>query len=462
MAYVPGFENDLFLSYAHGDDTAWIQAFQQSLGQAVRNRLGHDILLWQDVKQLRVGLDWASEIREGISKTAAFVAVMSPSYQNSDWCTRELTSFLGTEGSLESVKAGDLSRFLKIVKIPWENNDHEAFFPRLQHVQFFRKVDGPQEYVEYPIGSENFQACLQEAAASITAVLRTMRRRLQMLFVASPADDVVDAWTRVRTQLFDDRYNVRPEGRINSGYEDRVILREIENAVLSVHLLGPSYDAFAERQLRLAAEAGRRQMIWFAKGTESKDQVDPRQWTLMEAVRRNDGLNSGLDWFPGTVQEMIGHVQGALRPKPVEAAGESSGQRIYLIHDPTTREDAAFASELQARLQEQEKLEVIFPPSGISSVSDFQERHRQQLQNSEGVLLYWNRAPETWFDQYYADVLIQGRKAKAKSKAFLLDDPTQLDNQTVPVIQRKVNFQLSDLDPFLEPLRAGEVKRAGA
>jgi hypothetical protein len=182
----------------------------------------------------------------------------------------------------------------------------------------------------------------------------------------------------------------------------------------------------------------------------------------MEAVRRNDGLNSGLDWFPGTVQEMIGHVQGALRPKPVEAAGESSGQRIYLIHDPTTREDAAFASELQARLQEQEKLEVIFPPSGISSVSDFQERHRQQLQNSEGVLLYWNRAPETWFDQYYADVLIQGRKAKAKSKAFLLDDPTQLDNQTVPVIQRKVNFQLSDLDPFLEPLRAGEVKRAGA
>jgi hypothetical protein len=102
---------------------------------------------------------------------------MSPSYQNSDWCTRELTSFLGTEGSLESVKAGDLSRFLKIVKIPWENNDHEAFFPRLQHVQFFRKVDGPQEYVEYPIGSENFQACLQEAAASITAVLRTMRRR---------------------------------------------------------------------------------------------------------------------------------------------------------------------------------------------------------------------------------------------------------------------------------------------
>jgi hypothetical protein len=127
-----------------------------------------------------VGLDWASEIREGIAKTAAFVAVMSPSYQNSDWCTRELTSFLGTEGSLESVKAGDLSRFLKIVKIPWENNDHEAFFPRLQHVQFFRRVDGPQEYVEYPIGSENFQACLQEAAASITAVLRTMRRRLQM------------------------------------------------------------------------------------------------------------------------------------------------------------------------------------------------------------------------------------------------------------------------------------------
>jgi len=206
MTYVPGFSNDVFLSYAHGDDRAWIQAFEQALLRAVQERLGHEIRVWQDVKRLRVGNDWQAEIAEGVSTTAAFVAVLSPSYQNSDWCTRELNCFLGPEGQLDKVKIGDLYRFLKVVKIPYENNDHEGFYRNLQHVQFFRKVDGPQEFGEFPLNSDAFISCLQETAASVAALLRTMRRRLQMVFAASPADDVLDAWNRVRKQLHDDRY----------------------------------------------------------------------------------------------------------------------------------------------------------------------------------------------------------------------------------------------------------------
>ena len=197
--------------------------------------------------------------------------------------------FLGPGRTPDAVKVGDLCRLLKVVKIPWENNDHEAFFPRLQHVSFFRKIEGPQEYVEYPPSSDAFLSSLQEAAAAIAALLRTMRRRLQMVFVASPADDVFDAWNRVRNQLNDDRYDVRPDGILNVGYDDKVILRDIENAVLTVHLLGPAYDAFAERQLRLAADAGRRQLIWFSKGTDRPDEVDPKQWKLLESIRRREG-----------------------------------------------------------------------------------------------------------------------------------------------------------------------------
>ena len=462
MAYVPGFANDVFLSYAHGDDPAWFQAFEQALGRAVRGRLGSPVDLWQDVKRLRVGNDWESGIGEAITKAAAFVAVLSPSYQTSEWCSRELNTFLGPERSLDGIKAGDLHRLLKAVKIPWENNDHEAFFPRLQHVPFFRKVDDAREYMEYPLASDAFESSLQELAAVVTAILRTMRRRLQQVFVAAPAEDVLDAWNRVRKQLLDDRYDVRPLGVLNAGYDDKVILRDVGSAVLTVHLLGASYDAFAERQLHLAAEAGRRQLIWFSKGTESEDQVDPKQWKLLESIRKKEGSQAGLDWFPGTVQEMIAQVQTALRPIKAAAAETSSGTRIYLMHDPTTPADAAFASGLQAQLRSQEKMDVVFPPSGLSSMTEFHDHHKQQLQSCDGVLLYWNAAPETWFEQYIPDVLYQGRKAKARSKAFLLDDPTQMEAQAVPVIRRSPDFQLSDLEPFLHPLRTLETNRAGA
>jgi hypothetical protein len=461
MAYVPGYANDIFLSYAHGDDPAWLQAFEQVLGRAVRSRLGYNVDLWQDVKRLRVGGDWAEGIGDAISAAATFVAVLSPSYQTSQYCSRELSTFLGPDESLDTVKVGQMYRLLKAVKIPWEANDHEAFFPHLQHVPFFRKVDDPREYVEHPLSSEAFEASMQELAASITAILRTMRRGLQMVFVAAPAEDVTDAWERVRRQLLDDRYDVRPVGALNAGYDDKVILRDVEKAVLTVHLLGPAYDAFAERQLRLAAEAGRRQLIWFGKGTEKEDGVDPKQWKLLESIRKKEGLQSGLDWFPGTVQEMIGQVQTALRPRKPEVADSGTGTRVYLLHDPTTRADADFALRLQAQLREKEKLDVVFPPTGLASMTDFHERHRQQLQSSDGVLLYWNAAPETWFDQHYQDVESPGRKARVRSKAFLLDDPAQGQGLAAPVIRRSADFGLADLESFLKPLRA-EVQHAGA
>ncbi len=450
MGYVPGFANDVFLSYAHGDDPTWIQAFEQSLGRAVRDRLGQEVQVWQDLKRLRVGNDWQTEIGEAITSAAAFVAILSPSYQNSDYCSRELTRFLAPNGSVDSIKIGDLYRFLKIVRIPWENNDHESFYPDLQFLPFFKKMDGPEEFAGLRPNSDEFNDAVVKVAASVANLLRTMRRGLQMVFVASPADDVLDPWTAVRSQLRDDKYDVRPDGRLNAGYADKVILRDVDKAVLTVHLLGPSYDAFAERQMKLASDAGKRQLIWFAKGTDQEAQVEPRQWKLLDSIRKRDGLAANFDWLSGTVREMIAVLQGTLRPKPAEipvSAGASA--RIYLLHDPTTRSDAVFAQQIQSEIQGKEKMEVVFPPSGATS----RAVHEQLLQSSDGLLLYWDQAPETWFDQYVKDVLFLGKKAKVRSKVCLLNDPSQLEGYPIPIIRKSQEFKIADLEPFMKPLR---------
>ena len=49
--------------------------------------------MWQDVAKLRAGENWQTAIQTGIEKTAAFVAVVSPRYQNSQWCARERNEF---------------------------------------------------------------------------------------------------------------------------------------------------------------------------------------------------------------------------------------------------------------------------------------------------------------------------------------------------------------------------------
>ena len=49
-AFVPGFENDLFISYAHEDDKRWVQAFEDELRDEVSRRLGLGISVWQDTE----------------------------------------------------------------------------------------------------------------------------------------------------------------------------------------------------------------------------------------------------------------------------------------------------------------------------------------------------------------------------------------------------------------------------
>jgi len=91
---VPGQKYDLFFSYAHADDSAWIEAFRRSLasvwmsGWAPGSRYGRTrgICAWD-----RTG---KSILRRAINGAAAFLALCSPSYFNSRWCSKERKAFL--------------------------------------------------------------------------------------------------------------------------------------------------------------------------------------------------------------------------------------------------------------------------------------------------------------------------------------------------------------------------------
>jgi hypothetical protein len=61
---------------------------------------------------------------------------------------------------------------------------------------------------------------------------------------------------------------------------------------------------------------------------------------------------------------------------------------------------------------------------------------------------------ETYSDVLFTEDLVD-RAAPVRSKAFLLNDPSLLSGkiQGVPVIPQAGQFRLSDLEPFLAPLR---------
>ena len=134
-AFVPGFQHDLFISYAHEDDKRWIQAFEDELRDEISRRLGMGISVWQDTSRIRAGENWQVAIQEGIEGAAAFVAVVSPRYQNSQWCARERNEFRKRFKAEQFTTSG---RFFKAIKTPWSENAHRFFLQEIQDVDFYK------------------------------------------------------------------------------------------------------------------------------------------------------------------------------------------------------------------------------------------------------------------------------------------------------------------------------------
>src|SRR6185503_18042599 len=279
-AFVPGFENDLFISYAHEDDARWVHAFADELRDEVSRRLGLSVSIWEDKGRLRAGENWQDAIHEGINLAAAFVAIVSPRYQNSQWCARERHLFrdrVGSDAELESS-----GRFFKAVKTPWPKNGHRFFLGAIQDVEFFKEEDGGPR--EFSAGTKEFKRAVRKLADGVELALRKMRRGNQRVHVAWPIEACLTAWEQLSAELRTQGFDVQPTGPRDSSFGEGLILEDMDRAVLSIHLLGAAYDPFSERVITLAADLNQQLIFWIATGADTA--TDERQRLLIDAIRR--------------------------------------------------------------------------------------------------------------------------------------------------------------------------------
>jgi len=470
MAYVPGFKFDVFISYSHADEREWVAVFEQNLRESLGRELGVKVAVWQDVKEIRLAEDWQGEIEDGIRNSAAFLTIVSPSYRTSRWCTRERSYFLNQFCTaeqmiedempcLDKMRAGSMFRLFKIIKAPWEQGKHEKFLPRLQHASFYR---GDVEYTEFAPGTEDFRREMRRATSALAELLRRMRSRAERIFVASPAQDMVPVCEKLREQLLQQSYDVRPVGvsELDSTTRD-LVADEMEHAVAAIFVLGARHDAFVEYQLREAAKLGIRPLIWV--DPQARPRADEAQKRFLEAVSQLDGLPATTRILTGNNEREM--IQAAIRliaapaatPEPANGSGPGSG--VYLICDPSEEEDRALAERWRSEIENQEGFNVFLP-----SRHNFAERHEQLLKQCEGVLLFRKSAPVPWLKQNAWDVCTAERlynRPPLRSKAFLLDDPGPFATYPVHLVSEPDRVDLDRLEPFLSPLRKASAAHDG-
>jgi hypothetical protein len=102
MAFVPGYQYDIFVSYAHvddqplpGQDAGWITTLVSVLKRRLAQLLGREdaYSLWMDY-DLSGNVQVTPEILHVLEKCATLLIILSPGYLASEWCGRENENFL--------------------------------------------------------------------------------------------------------------------------------------------------------------------------------------------------------------------------------------------------------------------------------------------------------------------------------------------------------------------------------
>src|SRR5215813_666012 len=467
MAYVPGFQNDLFLSYAHGDNAGgWISALHERLKIRLRELLGVSPAIWRDERRLGGETDFAEEIRLQVANTAVVIAVVSPSYLSSAYCRLERQAFSTAVQPHGGLKVGTSLRIVKVVKTPHGNDEHRLFLPEALGFEFFRspggretggRDSGERDFEELHPGEREFDDYVDRLARRLRDLLRQMCNQRQAIYVAEPPPELERPWESVREELSANGYRVLPEVRLDPFFAQEALEAELRPASLSVHLLGSQYDEFSVRQANLARKLEKPAVIWVA----DDQPLDQRQRAFLDTHAGFSGtgvryafLTTIRDW------QLPRAVLDELKPRRERAAPVTNGAvSIYLICDRTDPEETSLALRLRDAIRTQENMHVFLPDVGKDPAL-LDEEHCGRLASCDGVLLYWGHGREEWFHENHVDVARASRRLRGskpfRSEAIVLgipDHPAKADVVGHLVIRCFDGPSLDRLEPFLAPLR---------
>lgn len=178
MAYVPGFDNDVFISYAHADNDedvfgeSWVDNLAKFLGIALKQRLGRadELRIFFDSNRLRANHP-LEDILSNVRGSAIFLAIGSPSYINRQWTRDELAAFV--------TASSDPRRLFAVERLPLDSGDRypdplEDYF----RINFWQRdpTDDIPLTITKRVNSDLYYVLLQKLSEQIRSKLVAMKR----------------------------------------------------------------------------------------------------------------------------------------------------------------------------------------------------------------------------------------------------------------------------------------------
>jgi hypothetical protein len=201
MGFVPGFDHDAMISWAHGDDPYWIKGFFDRLKQDLGRQLpGANV--WIDEDNLRKSSDFKQEIPKNLAASAVLISLVSPIYIDRPYCVKEECRRFSALAAARKKPgqrfagpefAADLFGF-RCVILPLEDTAYRSdIIPGATDIPFCDDFD------TFPIASSQFEDQLRVLLRRLVDLLRRMRNHSTpvLVYPRRPAPEIAGPHARI-------------------------------------------------------------------------------------------------------------------------------------------------------------------------------------------------------------------------------------------------------------------------
>ena len=379
MAHAPGYQHDIFISYAHNDNyglagaPGWVDVFEESLDNWLRKRRGlSQLRIWRDKRRMDGSTLFDDAIQKAIDTSAVFVSLTSRNYLQSDYCLKELRRFDQFNG--RQAGAGPVGDSVRIFNILLNNIPHTQWPAPFQGASGFPMHDArsDDELGDFISPAEHaFEKQMRPIVDALEKLLENLRPPPA---VASPApsDTISIFMADVPESLQDFKDRLIAE----AGYHEARILTDVpppmpaaehaaavqsalSEARLAIHLLNdwpgrkvPDQKeiTFPRAQLELAFGKSIPQLVWIPTDLDIAAVANADQRQFLESCDTRPRVQGQYE-FVRCLQSEFVHLVAERIAGLREESGDASQALSYLID--THQKDQRYAFRLADYLLDQ-------------------------------------------------------------------------------------------------------------
>ncbi len=457
------FDIDVLILFADKDNeagkgqTGWVTQFKKFLELMLSQVLGEkpNILLKSEFDNMT---------SPKLDNAATLVSILSPDFIRSGQCLDNLETFY----KAVETSGKTLNRVFEVFKTPLSLQEQP---PRLRELigyemyQLDNETGEVREYTDYFSSDAERQYwmkmvdlaydiydTLAELRGTEKAQVKSMHQR-KTIYLAETGHDLSVQRNIIKRELQRHGYVVLPNKTLpdSLGEFERIVRKGIDEASLSIHLIGSAYGEIPEGadrsivdlQNRFAAEKSAHvskeeftRLIWISPNLINASE---RQKAFIENIKRDTEAQEGAE----ILQTPLEDFKNIIREELVDSSqkkslAETGGKSVYLVHDKVDVQEVKPIIEAI-----QKSGYTVITPEFDGELLDLRQKHIENLRTFDSAIIYKGKVNDQWVRMKVLDLLKApgfGRKKPIKGKAVVTTPGSKLNldafkNQNVRLVE---------------------------